>query len=114
MRSHRSECGLGGDSFGIAFGVVKGSSFRELGGVSEEGQTGQRMVFSSRFSLLFFSCRWHLATHKMKVAGEFPYAAGLPATLTFITQQVCLPPSLSPRDTAFFGSELSANVNKPI
>lgn len=53
-RSHRSERGLGGDSSGTAFGVAKGSSFQELGRVSEEGQTGSahgflKQVFSRSF-----------------------------------------------------------------
>jgi len=32
-------------------------------------------------TLLFFSCRWHLAVHRMKATGELPYAAGVPARL---------------------------------
>lgn len=54
-RSHRSECGLRGDSSGVAFGVAKGSSFQELGRVSEEGQTGSADGFLKQV----FSCSFH-------------------------------------------------------
>lgn len=57
-------------------------------------------------TFLAFSLRWHLALHKMKAAGEFPYAAGLPAR-----------PYSSPcfhSEKRLLSFELSANINKPV
>lgn len=69
-----------GNLFGAAFQVVNGSWFQELNRVSEDGETGAARGFEAG-TFLAFSGRWHLATYRMKAAGEFPYTAGLPARL---------------------------------
>lgn len=60
--------------------MVTNSSFQELDRVSEEGDMGAGRGFPAG-TFLAFSARWHLATYRMKAAGEFPYTAGLPARL---------------------------------
>lgn len=70
----------GGNLFGAAFRVVIDSSFHELDRVSEEGDMGAGRGFPAG-TFLAFSARGHLATYRMKAAGEFPHTAGLPARL---------------------------------
>lgn len=77
--SHRSACALWGKLVWCCFPGSDGGSFWEVSRVSKEGKPGLQIVIKQ--GLLCFSCRWHLATHKMKAAGEFPYTAGLPARL---------------------------------
>lgn len=80
VKSHRSSCVCGGNLFGAAFWVVNDSSFQELDRVSEERDVGAARGFQAS-TFLAFSGRWHLATYRMKAAGEFPYTAGLPSRL---------------------------------